>query len=216
MADSDGTGFTELDELLALVRRTRELLDAALGEGELPDDAVDFLSDEALPHVEGIQAGFRGWLPSEGVSLAELRYLVGLTAPGRLRPPASSAERTAAQAEARLEERVAELWPAHRQLLRSGRAIDLVRLAHARVVLAFLPRLPERDVRFPAPLRTYADIAVPRGPAELADRVVELERELWQLATRRRIAPTDPAVRRTSGFFDAADRLGWRAFTAAA
>jgi hypothetical protein len=216
MADSDGTGFAELDELLALVRRTRELLDAALDDGELPDDAVDFLADETLPHVEGIQAGFRGWLRSEGVSLAELRYLIGLTAPAPLAPPDSAAERTAADAEARLDERIAELWPAHRRLLRNARPSDLVRLAHARVVLAFLPRLPEHEVRFPAPLRSYADIAVPRGPAELADRVVELERELWQLATRRRIAPTDPAVRRTYGFFDAADRLGWRAFTRAA
>lgn len=215
MADIQGTGFAELDELLALVRRTRELLDAAIGDGVLPDDGVEFLADATLPHVEGIQAGFRGWLRSEGVGRAELHYLLTLTAGVALDPPRSPAEVAAEGAEGRLDERVRELWPARRPLVRNARAVDLVRLAHARVVLAFLPRLPGHEVRYPSPLRTYADISVPRGPAELADRLVELERLLWQVATRRRVSSHDPAVRRTYGFFDAADRLGWRAFPAA-
>ncbi|HEU4673074.1 MAG TPA: hypothetical protein VFS32_09255 [Candidatus Limnocylindrales bacterium] len=215
MADIDGTGFAELDELLALVRRTRELLDAAIAEGELPDDGVEFLADATLPHVEGIQAGFRGWLRSEGVARAELQYLIGLTAGVRSADPASPADASAAAVERRLDERVRELWPVQHPLLRNARAVDLVRLAHARVVLAFLPRLPGNEVRYPSPLRTYADISVPRGPAELLERLIELERLLWQVATRRRLPTHDPAVRRTYGFFDAADRLGWRAFMAA-
>jgi hypothetical protein len=75
-----------------------------------------------------------------------------------------------------------------------------------------LPRVPEADVRFPVGRRTYADIAVPRGPAELADRILELERQLWRAATGRAAPPLDPAFRRTYGFFDAAERLGRRAF----
>ncbi len=215
MADIHGTGFAELDELLALVRRTRELLDEAIAEGELPDDGVDFLADATLPHVEGIQAGFRGWLRSEGVGLAELQYLLGLTAGVREPEPTSPADATAAAMERRLDERLRELWPARHPLLRNARPADLVRLAHARVVLAFLPRLPDHEVRYPSPLRTYADISAPRGPAELAERLIELERLLWQVATRRRLPRHDPAARRTYGFFDAADRLGWRAFLAA-
>jgi hypothetical protein len=215
MAEIDGTGFAELDRLLALVHRTRELLDAVVGEGELPDDGVDFLADATLPHLEAIQDGFRGWLRSEGVSLAELQYLLALSAAGRVGPPETAAERRAATLESTLEERVAERLPSVRPALRNARAFDLVALAHARVVLAFLPRMPSRDVRYPTLPRTYADIPSPRGPAELADRVAELERLLWRTATRRRIPSTDPAFKRTYGFFDAADRLGWRAFPAA-
>jgi hypothetical protein len=92
----------------------------------------------------------------------------------------------------------------------------LAALAHARVVLAFMPRLPEEAVRFPAGRRTYADIPTPRGPAELSARIGELEQQLWRAVTGRVPTPIDPAFRRTYGFFDVADRLGYRAFRGAA
>lgn len=215
MTDLGRSGFADLDRLLGVVRRTRELLDAVAGDGELPDGGADYLAEATLPHLEGIQDGFRGWLRSEGVGLAELQYLLRLTAAARVGPPESHAERRAAALERWLEERAAEHRPGGRPRLQNARASDLVGLAHARVVFAFLPHLPNQDVRYPAPLRTYADIPVPRGPAELAERLAELERLLWQAATRRPISSTDPAFRRTYGFFDAADRLGWRAFPAA-
>jgi hypothetical protein len=216
MKDLGGSGFGDLDRLLGLVRRTRELLDSVAGDGELPEGGADYLAEATLPHLEGIQEGFRGWLRSEGVGLAELQYLLRLTAAARVAPPDGEAERRAAALERWLEERAAERVPGGvRSGLHNARASDLVGLAHARVVLAFLPHLPDQDVRYPAPRRTYADIPVPRGPAELAERLAELERLLWQAATRRPIASTDPAFRRTYGFFDAADRLGWRAFPAA-
>ena len=75
-------------------------------------------------------------------------------------------------------------------------------------MLAFLPRLPDDAVRFPAGRRTYADIPVPRGPAELSERIDELERELWLTAVGHPAPRTDPAFRRTYGFFDAAERFG--------
>ena len=59
---------------------------------------------------------------------------------------------------------------------------------------------------------TYADIPVPRGPAELSERLTELERQLWRLATGRVPGRSDPALRRTYGFFDAAEHLGERVF----
>jgi hypothetical protein len=96
--------------------------------------------------------------------------------------------------------------------LRSAEPWNLAALDHARVVLAFLPKVPDEEVRYPSGRRTYADIAAPRGPAELAGRLDELERQLWRTATGRTPDPVDPEFRRAYGFFDAADRLGLRAF----
>jgi hypothetical protein len=216
MTDLDGSGFLDFDRLLGLVRRTRELLDAVADEGQLPAGGADYLADATLPHLEGVRAGFQGWLRSEGVPLAELHYLLTLAAAMRVGSPGSEAERQAEARERSLEAAVGDRLPASsRPAIRAARASDLVALAHARVVLAFLPRLPEDEVRFPSIRRSYADIAAPRGPAELAERVAELERLLWLTATRPPKAATDPAFRRAYGFFDAADRLGWRAFGAA-
>ena len=84
---------------------------------------------------------------------------------------------------------------------------NLAALAHARLVLAFLPRLPEWDVRFPVGRRTYADIAAPRGPAELADRILEIERQLWRAATGRTVPRWTPVF---AGHTDSLMRLnGW-------
>jgi hypothetical protein len=115
----------------------------------------------------------------------------------------------AAERRAELAEQERERLAAHggRPTIEGARGWDLALLGHARVVLASIPHLPDAAVRWPAGRRTYADIPVPRGPAELADRIE---------AVGRRPAPSDPGVRRTYGFFDTADRLGWRAFGLAA
>ncbi|MBA2381968.1 MAG: hypothetical protein H0V73_07645 [Chloroflexi bacterium] len=217
MHDLEQSGFSEFDRWLALAHRTRELLDAAIGEGTLPAGGADYLADRTLPHVEGVQAGFVGWLRTESAGLAELRYLLDRVGSMRVDGPATDAERRAAAAEA-----VAELAVATRTgrgpaaALRIAEPWNLAALAHARLVLGMLPRIAEEDVRYPAGRRTYADIPVPRGPAELSDRLEELERSLWQTASGRRPDPRDPAFRRAYGFFDAADRLGHRAFGSAA
>jgi hypothetical protein len=158
-----------------------------------------------------------GWLRTESAGLAELRYLLDRVAAMRVDGPVTEAERQAAAAEA-----AAELVLATRTgrrpmaALRAAEPWNLAALAHARLVLALLPRTAEADVRYPAGRRSYADIPVPRGPAELSDRLEELERSLWQTASGRRPDPRDPAFRRAYGFFDAADRLGHRAFGSAA
>jgi hypothetical protein len=217
MSDLEQSGFSEFDRWLALARRTRELLDAAIADGGLPEGGADYLADRTLPHVEGVQAGFIGWLRTDGAGIAELRYLLGRVAAIRVDGPATEAERRAAAAEAALE-----LEAAHRAgagpvvRLRAAEPWNLAALAHARLVLAMLPRLADEDVRYPSGRRTYADIAAPRGPAELSDRLEELERSLWQTATGHRPDPNDPMFRRAYGFFDAADRLGRRAFGTAA
>jgi hypothetical protein len=220
MADLDGSGFTHLDRMLDLVRRTRQLLDRVVDEGGLPDEDAAFLESTTLPHVEGIQAGFTGWLRSDSADAVELRYLLELMAAMRVPVVRGDADRAAALAEAAAEARLADVRMADgaRPVARLSNAEPwhLAALQHARVVLAFIPRVPENDVRFPSGRRTYADISAPRGPAELAERIGELEAELWKAVTGRVSPPTAPSFRRVYGFFDAADRLGVRAFRGAA
>jgi hypothetical protein len=217
MHDLEQSGFSEFDRWRALAHRTRELLDAVMGDGILPDGGAAYLADRTLPHVEGVQAGFVGWLRSDAAGLAELRYLLDRVGSMRVEGPTSEAERRAAIAET-----AAELDLATRTGRRPAAALrlaepwNLAALAHARLVLATLPRIPDEEVRFPAGRRTYADIPVPRGPAELSDRLEELERSLWRTAAGRRPDPRDPAFRRAYGFFDAADRLGHQSFGSAA
>lgn len=219
MAEFDGSGFTQLDRLLELVAHTRELLDAVAGQRELPEGGAAYLQDTTLPHLEDIHAGFQGSLRSEAAGAAELRYLLLQVAALRVPPPWTGPDRRAADSEARAEKalmgrRSGDARPPLR--LAASEPWQLAAVAHARVVLAFIPRVPEEAVRFPAGRRTYADIPTPRGPAELADRIEELERQLWMAVTGRLPNPVDPAFRRTYGFFDAADRLGFRAFRGAA
>jgi hypothetical protein len=216
MSEIEQSGFSQFDQWLALVRRTRELLDGAVGEGGLPEGGADYLADLTLPHVEAIQAGFVGWLRADAAGLAELRYLLGLVGVVRVPSPSSEPERLAAAAESEMERSLTERGARPPARLRGAEPWDLAALSHARVVLAFLPRVPDDEVRFPAGRRTYADISAPRGPAELADRLEELERQLWRTATGRTPDPVDPSFRRAYGFFDAADRLGLRAFRGAA
>jgi hypothetical protein len=216
MSEIEQSGFSEFDRWLALARRTRELLDAAIDAGTLPDGGAEYLSDRTLPHVEGVRTGFLGWLRSDMADVAELRYLLGQVAEVRVDPASTNAERRAADAEAAIERAVAERTGRPSIHLHAPEPWNLAALAHARLVLAMLPRIPDEEVRFPAGRRTYADISAPRGPAELSGRLDELERSLWRTAAGRRPDLVDPAFRRVYGFFDAAERLGRRAFGSAA
>jgi hypothetical protein len=213
MNDIEQSGFAEFDAWRALARRTRELLDAAILEGGLPEGGADFIADRALPHVEGIQNGFLGWLRSDSAGVSELRYLLGLVAATRVEPAANAAERRAAAAE-RLQE--ALLTGREAPAIHGAEPWNLAALAHARLVLAMLPAIPDAAVRYPAGRRTYSDIPRPRGPAELAARLEELERHLWRTAAGRSPDPVDPGFRRAYGFFDAADQLSDRALRGAA
>jgi hypothetical protein len=215
MADLDGSGFSQFDRLLDLVRRTRALLDTVVGDGVLPDEGAAYLEATTLPHFESVQTGFQGWLRSDAADIAELRYLLMQVAELRVPPARTEAERRAATAEDLLERRLADGLVRPSKLTRVE-PWHLAALAHARVVLAWIPTTPNEAVRYPGGRRTYADISIPRGPAELAERIAEIERELWRTVTRRPIAPLDPAFRRTYGFFDAAEHLGYRAFRHAA
>jgi hypothetical protein len=216
MTEMDRSGFPELDRVLELVRHTRELLDGHVDAGTLPEGGADYLTSTTLTHLEGVQSGFTGWLRSDAADPAELRWILRRAAAFRVHPAISTADQTAATAEIEAERIAAARIGRAMPRLRGAEGWDLAALAHARVVLAWIPRVPEDKVRFRAGRRTYADIASPRTPAELADRIDEIERLLWRIVTGRQPKPADPAFRRTYGFFDTADTLGLGAFRDAA
>jgi len=80
-------------------------------------------------------------------------------------------------------------------------------------VLDLVDVLPYRDAGAGAPLDPHVwldPVRLARISDGLAERLAELERQLWLIVTGRAAARTDPALRRTYGFFDAAERLGER------
>src|SRR5215207_9451257 len=107
MSEIEHSGFFEFDRWLDLARRTRQLLDSVVGDGHLPDGGADYIADRTLPHLEGVHAGFVGWLRADAASLAELKYLIRQVAGTRVQPATSPAERDAASAEAANERSMA-------------------------------------------------------------------------------------------------------------
>lgn len=202
------SGFAEFDRMAALFRTTRNLLDAVCATDEWPASASEVIATETLPHIEDIEEGFRVWLRAGAVELAELRALVA-RAGVRTTETLSAAERRAALVETMHE--LALTANAHAELVPAP-ARALAALQHARLVFALLPQTPAEEVHFPAGRRTYADISAPRRPAELAERIEELERSLWSVATHHRPRLTDAAYRRTYGFFDTAARISGSQF----
>jgi hypothetical protein len=202
------TGFAEFDRMAAIFRRTRELLDRVSATNEVPDEATQLIATESLPHIEDIEEGFRVWLRAGAVELGELRAIVARAG------LAANRAQTVAERRAALVETMHELALTARTELLPAPARALAALEHARLVFALLPHTAPDDVHFPAGRRTYADIAAPRRPAELAERIEELERSLWHVATRHSPRLTDSAYRRTYGFFDAAARISGGQFLA--
>jgi hypothetical protein len=210
MHQLDSSGFAEFDRLAVLFRRTRELLDVATATGALPDEATELLATETLPHVEDIEQGFRVWLRAGSSEVAELRALIRRA--GMLgQQSRSAAERRAALVETMHEIALAAEMPG--LLPAPGRAIAA--LQHARLVFALLPATPTEEVHYPVGRRSYADILPPRGAAELAERIEELERSVWAVAAHRRPRLSEGSYRRTYGFFDTAARISGSHFLAA-
>ena len=165
------------------------------------------LATETLPHVEDMEAGFQIWLRTPQAQLEELRRLVAradgdayLARPGRGTRRSDRGNPEAVRA------LVASASSCRR------RACALAAINVARLTFAMLPMTPSEHVHYPAGLRTYSDIAAPRSPSELVDRIEELERSLWHIATGRAPRLTDASYRRTYGFFDAATRLSGGGF----
>lgn len=207
MSELVSSGFADFDRLAVLYRRTRELLDEVAVTGEMSSNGSQMLATETLPHVEDMEAGFQIWLRAPHARVEELRMLVarsGMVPPASLDP----AEERAALIEA--IQRLTGTGGDRELVTPAQRRIAAINLA--RLTFALLPLTPSEDVHYPAGLRSYADIAAPRTPAELADRIEELERSLWHVATGRPPRLTDGSYRRTYGFFDAATRLSGGGF----
>jgi hypothetical protein len=209
MKGFEASGFAEFDRMALIFRRTRELLDLVCATGDLPDDASEVLATQTLPHVDDIEEGFRVWLRAGTADLSELRALLA-RAGVHAREASTLAERRAALIETMHEIAGATNQPE----IVPAPARALAALQHARLVFALLPATPTADVHFPAGRRTYADISPPRRPAELAERIEELERSLWAVATHRPPRLSDTGYRRTYGFFDTAARISGSHFLA--
>jgi hypothetical protein len=208
MQTFESSGFAEFDRMAALFKRTRALLDAVSTADEVSDEATELIATETLPHVADIEEGFRVSLRAGAAEIAELRTLVARAG------VIASESRGAAEGRAALIEAMHDLALAVHTELVPAPARALAALEHARLVFALLPHTPAEEVHFPAGRRTYADISAPRRPAELAERIEELERSLWSVATHHRPRLTDAAYRRTYGFFDTAARISGSQFLA--
>jgi hypothetical protein len=207
MADLIASGFGEFDRLALLYRRTLELLDQVTTTGELPAGGAQVLAVETLAHVEDMEAGFRVWLKASEADVAELRTMI---ARAGLLP---IAPRNQAEDRAALIERMQALSGAGGEReITPPPARQLSALEVARLVFALLPATPSEDVHYPHGRRTYADIAAPRGAADLVERIEELEGRLWHLAAGHPPRLSDGRYRRTYGFFDVAARLVGRGF----
>jgi hypothetical protein len=206
MADLLASGFADFDRLALLYRRTLELLDELWLTGDLPADGPEVLATQTLPHVEDMETGFRVWLRANEADTAEMRAMIARA--GVTSGPATPAERAAALIEAMQ----AVAGRGRGPQIQAPPAQSLAALELARLVFAMLPDTPSSDVHYPLGWRTYADIAPPRRPSELVERIEELESSLWRVAAGAPPRAGDARYRRTYGYFDAAVRLMGRGF----
>lgn len=201
MSELTSTPFEEFAALAALFARTRDALHDVVLRGRADAHGASLLADETLPHIEGIEAGFRSRLRSSEGGLGELRGLVtrsGLMVP----PPRDDAEQRAALVEAM--QALSGAGGPRQLVTASGR--NLAALEHARIAMALLPATAPPDVHYPG-RRSYADIAAPQGPGDFVARIEEVERTLWRFATGRPPRRNDAASRRVYAFFDAGAQL---------
>lgn len=182
----------ELLNMGGLFVRTRQVLrDHVESEGQLPTDEVEYLAGRTLPYVEAMQEGFRYTVRAVEAGVDELRYVVSPY------PLAEGEDDQSSGADARRQ-----------RLLEQPEMACVAALLYGRVVMGMLPRVPPQLTTFPDGL-PYRDIWPPRGPGELKDRLEELERGLWEIATGRpREAIYHGRYRRLYGFFEAGAWLG--------
>ncbi len=180
--------FYELFGLAYIFLRTRQALLNYMARGGVLDEAdVSYLSTATLSHIDDMREGFQMSLRASEAALEELRYLV---------------------------ERAGiypwdESWndePARHALI-TPELKKLSAIGHARVVFGILPLMPPERITYPS-IPSYRDIHPPSGPADLVERIEELERAVWDTAVQRPPDRIDRELfRRTYAFFEAASWL---------
>jgi hypothetical protein len=183
--------FLEIFHLATICSKTREYMVEYLNRGgRLPEEAINYLGTCTLSHIDDMQDGFKWTLRASEAELAELRYLL-------------RAHETMEVGEEEGQRQPRVVIPP--EVLRKVQA-----LRHAQVVFGVIPSLPQGVASLPGPA-AYSDIPAPRGPAELADRLEELERGIWDTASQRAPEHIDWGVfRRVFGFFEAGTWLATR------
>jgi hypothetical protein len=99
---------------------------------------------------------------------------------------------------------------------------QVLSFAHASAAMGLMPRLPAREVTFPYPRRTYADIPIPASPGEMLSRIEEMESVIARGTSRPLCRMSRETVRRTYGYFETSAwlvsehgrRFGWEGSTA--
>ncbi len=180
--------FYELFGLAHIFMRTRQALLNYLARGGVLEEAeVTYLSTATLSHIDDIREGFQMTVRATEAALEELRYLVDRAG---LFP----------WEEAYHDEPT-------RHVVITPEIKKLSAIGHARVVLGVVPLMPPERITFPS-LPSYRDIRPPSGPADLVDRIEELERAVWDTAVQRPPDAIDrETFRRTYAFFEAASWL---------
>jgi hypothetical protein len=180
--------FYELFGLAHIFLRTRQALLNYLAKGGVLEEAeVSYLSTATLSHIDDMRDGFQMSLRASEAALEELRYLVEKAS---LFP----------WEEARHDEPV-------RHPVITPELKKLSAIGHARVVFGVLPLMPPERITYPS-VASYRDIRPPSGPADLVERIEELERAVWDTALQRPPDRIDRELfRRTYAFFEAASWL---------
>ncbi len=212
--------------------RTDELYDF-VAIGELADTTKQFIYLNLAYNIR--RQNRRGGLEQvEQMVLQQARDYLGRVREGFVLS-VRTADVTSREELGYLLERVLLDWEAFREELglheesvfgRDGSAETARRVEHVRdqlmafgmaaIALGMLPRLPHEEVTFPKNYRkppTYADIPVPNSPAEMLQRIEELEKMVWQMAAHDPIDLMErsyASLRRTYGFFESSAWLSRR------
>ena len=192
MTSADRSGFSEFDRLLELVRSTRLVLHSVLGAGELPVGGADFLARrDPAP-----RRGDRSRRPRLGARRHGRRRRAAASSLTSSRPAPGDPARDAGRGQGGLFE--AEL---DRVRLGEPGAVSradpftLVALAHARLVFAFLPRLPAAGGPLPVrppDVRRHPDAARAGGARPSGSR--SSNGSSGRSPAGRPVRPVDPAV----------------------
>jgi hypothetical protein len=198
-------GFAEFDHLAVIFANARAVLDGVLATGDVSADASQVLATETLPHIEDVEAGFHARLRAAETGMEDMRILVQRA--GMVMPQGMGESRAAL-----IEQMMAISGAGGDRKVQPASTKRMAALHHARVVLALIPQTAAEDVHFPGLRSSYADIPVPRGAVEFVERVEEIERILWWIASGTPRGRHDGAYRRVYGFFDVGERLTGRGF----